>query len=235
MDRTTTRTNRDWGEGSIPWRMAFSTKGCRRSAGQAVHDLRGDDLFEAQAVAQTSLLDFNIAREKLQIFAKGDLRMHGVVQRQTQQFTEGGKSLLRGPRVAPQQSGNGVERVEQKMRMQLRLERVQPRFGQLRLQGRRALLTFLGPAVEMNGLHEAHQAGIDEQVEQIERAGEKALPENKFSPHARPWRKHAPSPKSARQASVTPPKKAMPPPPLIAPGVLLVRSVILVRVVNELV
>ena len=76
-----------------------------------------------------------------------------------------------GASIAPQQRGNGVERIEQKVRMQLRLERVQTRFGQLCLQSHGPLLAFPGPAMETNGLHDPHQTGIDEQVQQIERIG----------------------------------------------------------------
>jgi len=60
----------------------------------------------------------------------------GFVQRMPQQLAEARDHLAHAAWVALHQAGNGVQRVEQEMRVQLRAERVKPRAGELCLETR---------------------------------------------------------------------------------------------------
>ena len=57
-----------------------------------------------------------------------------LIERQSQEIAETADHPVRDLRLRVHQGGDGVERVEKEMRVELRLQRPQPSVGQLRLQ-----------------------------------------------------------------------------------------------------
>ena len=72
--------------------------------------------------------------EELQLLLQRNPVHPRLIERQSQEIAETADHPVRDLRLRVHQGGDGVERVEQKVRVKLRLQRPQPSVGQLRLQ-----------------------------------------------------------------------------------------------------
>src|SRR5439155_6387230 len=134
---------------------------------QAIEGGGFDTLFESEAVAQSRLLDLNVAFEESQVFAERNLLAIRLTQGQPQQLAERGQRLLSGTRVTAEQSGHSIERIEQEMRLQLRLERMQSCARQVRLKQNGTPLALAIAAIEVDRVGQAYQRTVRQNVQQV--------------------------------------------------------------------
>src|SRR5207237_2414720 len=101
------------------------------------------------------------------------------IEREAQKIAQARDHAVGGARVAVDQSGDRVERVEEEVRVQLHLERLQLRAAQLRFKLRGERLALLIAAIVFDRVADADDDKVGQQVdvkllgrEVIERAGE---------------------------------------------------------------
>src|SRR6266516_2519616 len=119
--------------------MAFSTRGCSKSVG---------------TTAEARFLNGDIVIEQLELLLERDERAAVAVERLPQQLREPRDHTIRLLRILEDESGDRVQRVEQKMRLQLSDESIEARLDELHLEARRT-----------PGVVESRDHGIDEHVE----------------------------------------------------------------------
>src|SRR5438132_8676963 len=112
----------------------------QKSRDQTIECVRINFLFEAQAFAKASLLNFKVAIHKFQFLAQGHFLLLGLAQSQTQQFAEGSQSGFGLSGISAEQSGDRVQAVEQEMRLQLSLQSTQAGPGEVGFKKERSAL-----------------------------------------------------------------------------------------------
>ena len=96
-----------------------------------------------QAIAEARPLDLEVLVDEIELVLERHHLRADAIERQPQQVAEPRQHRVGGVDVAVHQRRDRVERVEQEVRVQLPLQRLQLRFGQAGLQlrgGERALL-----------------------------------------------------------------------------------------------
>ena len=118
---------------AIPCRSAFSTRCCSAKRGTAAESVRGVDLeLRPQPVGKPGLLDREILPHQPELVFERDFICLGAAQRAAQHFAELLDYASRGGAVAvAHEHRDGVEAVEEEVRIQLRLQGRQPRAGEL--------------------------------------------------------------------------------------------------------
>ena len=147
-----------------------------------------DPVFDSQARAEVDLLDVEVRPHVFQLL--GHLHFLGAdfPQRDAQQVAQPLDHQVGLVRVAMHERGDGVQRVEQKMRMQLMVQRLQLGFDEPRLQPRRPDLAGAGLArvvhrmlqadgrpIQGQRLIERPEEGVEERREQLGAAAPHAL------------------------------------------------------------
>ena len=94
-----------------------------------------------QAVGEARLLDLDVLREEVQFRLQWDFLLADVLERQPQQIAQTHERPVGGLDVAVHQRRNGVQRVEQEVRVELLLERLE--------------LSFDEPGLELSGAERA--------------------------------------------------------------------------------
>ena len=125
-----TRITPPSGDGSTPWRTAFSTSGCSSSGGtRARAGLRVELPAHVQAAAEADLLDVEVALRQLDLLGQRD-RL-GAARRWRRETARPGLRARPRPRAgsSAHQRERGVERVEQEVRPDARLQLGQARRG----------------------------------------------------------------------------------------------------------
>ena len=79
-------------------------------------------------------LDVDVAIEQLELFLQRDLVRGTDVERFAQQLAERRDHAVGGGGILVHELGDGVERVEKKVRVQLHFEQLQPGAGEPRLE-----------------------------------------------------------------------------------------------------
>jgi len=123
-------------------------------------------LLKGESIPQPSLLNLDIALDEQQIFTKQDLLLVRLVESQPEEFAERGQCFLSRPRITAQERGDRIERIEQKMRLQLGLQGMQTGLRQVRLQQHCAPLALARAAVKVDGMHETCQRTISQDIQQ---------------------------------------------------------------------
>ena len=130
--------------GAMPCLIAFSTSGCRIIRGTSASSVVGIDVHaDSQTILEARLFDLEILLQELELFLQRDLGLAAAVERDAQQIAQPADHPIGGLRIAVHQRRDRVQRVEQKVRMELRLERLQLRLDQPRLELRRLQLALL--------------------------------------------------------------------------------------------
>ena len=93
-----------------------------------------DVVAHRQAILESGLLDLQILLQELELLLQRDARRAAAVERQSQQIAQAADHPVGRVRVGVDQRRDRVQRVEQEMRVQFRLERLQPRLRQLRFE-----------------------------------------------------------------------------------------------------
>ena len=115
--------------------MAFSTSGCSSSVGtSALRGVVSDRDGDFQAIAESRALNVDVAIEQRQLLRQRHAIDESGVQRFAQQMTQAADHPLGGGRLLVHQLRNGVERVEQEMRLQLHAQHLQPRLREQRFE-----------------------------------------------------------------------------------------------------
>ena len=93
-----------------------------------------------QSIGESRLLDLEVLREEIELRLQRAFVLAEVLERHAQQIAEAHQRAIGGVDVAVHQRRNGVQRVEQEVRLQLMLERRHLRFDELgfELRGRAA-------------------------------------------------------------------------------------------------
>ena len=109
--------------GPMPWRMAFSTSGCRSRFGTSARQrMRLDVHLHLQPVLEACLLNVNVLLQEGQLAAERDfVDAHGI-QREAQQVGQLQRHVLGGQAVIAGQRGDRVQGVEQEVRLELDLQ-----------------------------------------------------------------------------------------------------------------
>src|SRR5690242_17188260 len=105
-----------------------------QSRNLGIHRSWIDLIVNRQPILKPCLLDFEILLQKLQFLLKRHARGIRSRERDAEQVGEATDHSIGGVWLRVNQRGNCVQRVEQKVRVELRLERLQSRFGQSRLE-----------------------------------------------------------------------------------------------------
>ena len=128
----------------MPWRMAFSTRGCSSSGGRRQTRVGFlDPLLHDQAGSEAKAFDGQVGAGHLQLFLQGHVRPVAQGQALAEELGEQDAHLPRARRVARGERADGVEAVEEEVRVDLRLEGLE-----LGVAGEHAQLqgVLLGPA-----------------------------------------------------------------------------------------
>src|SRR3954451_3622396 len=104
-----------------------------------------------QPIMKACLFDLEIFADKLEFALQGDLVL-APFEGHTQQVAEADQQMARSLDVFLHQDSNGVETVEQKVRMQLALKVLKFGVGELCLQLRRSSLTLHSSLVKVERL-----------------------------------------------------------------------------------
>ena len=89
--------------------------------------LGGDLSFDAQVFCETNLLDREVVVEKSQFLRQWNFLPVPRIERQAKQIAQMLDHSARQPRIALDVRRDGVERVEEKMRVKLHAQRIQAR------------------------------------------------------------------------------------------------------------
>ena len=101
--------------------------------------VRGDVPLDPESIAVAHLLDLDVAAHEPQLLVERQVDRSSFVEQIPQQLTEPDERVERLVLpVAPHEHRDGVQRIEQEVRLQLRLERGEARALELRLELRRA-------------------------------------------------------------------------------------------------
>ena len=177
--RVRTRTVPPPSAGSMPWRTAFSSSGCSTNGGSARCSAAGSSCqSRLQPLAEAQLLDGQVAPRQFDLAGQRDGATAAAVgQRHAEQFGQVFEHGFGARRVGAHQRDRGIERVEQKVRPDARLQ-----FGQPRARiGRRALaLAPLQPQASSNASaapisgqrHQAHRLQFEQLQPDHRRAGQ---------------------------------------------------------------
>src|SRR5690606_27367467 len=117
-----------------------------------------------QPVLKADALDLEIAPEDFKLALERYLLSAGRVESQSQQLAQARNHPPRRLDILLHQRRDRVQGVEEKMRMELHLERDELRLGQLRVELCGARLGFAKTTVVEGGLDRHNRQQIDEQV-----------------------------------------------------------------------
>src|SRR5215470_13927724 len=113
-------------------------------------------MVDAQLIAKARLLNFEVAIDEVHLFTQRHLLLFGLAKRKPQQIAQRHERSLGKPWVAAKQSGNRVQAVKKKMRMQLCTQRAQPGVGKVRFQNERTSFALAKTAVKMHRMRQAN-------------------------------------------------------------------------------
>lgn len=122
--------------------------------------------LEVQAGAEAESLDLQVEFEEADFVAEGDDGAGGLGQGEAKEFAERDEHFLGGARILAQEGGDGVEGVEEEVGLQLGLQGVEPRLGEMGFQGQRATFALAVSTVERDGVRDSRQRSERQQVEQ---------------------------------------------------------------------
>src|SRR5262249_2262117 len=132
-----------------------------------------DLLLNDEAIGESYALNFQIQIQKLQFPFEGHLVLAGVVQGEPQQFAQSCDHSIRGLGVPVYQSRNRMQSVEEKMGVQLHLQRLEPGPGKVDFQPRRLKLSFTIPLVIIECVTNGYNQSIGQKPQrQVEREDE---------------------------------------------------------------
>ena len=115
--------------------MEFSTSGCRTRFGTiASRNSGGHVEMDAQPVFEARALDFEVQIEDSQFFAERHFMDRAVGKEEAQQLAEPRNRALREFRIFMHQRRDRVQGIEEKVRVQLHLQRAQLGLDELRLE-----------------------------------------------------------------------------------------------------
>src|SRR5262245_5108286 len=121
---------------------------------------------DLQTVFEAHSLDVQIEPQKFQFLPEGRQLLAAVLQRQTQKVSEPRHHLIGGVNILMKQSRDRIERIEQEVRLQLHLQRLQLSLGQLRRQDRRLHFAFPEFALIIQVPADNQHNPIEEEVQQ---------------------------------------------------------------------
>src|SRR5688572_13018270 len=110
---------------------------------QRVQRLGLDVEYHRQTIAEPRLFDFQVLREEIELLLQRHFLHAHALQRHAEQIAQPRDHRVGGVDIAMHQRRNGVQRVEQKVRLHLALQGMQPRFNEPRFKLHGAEL--LGP------------------------------------------------------------------------------------------
>jgi len=123
---------------------------------------------DRQPVGKPHLLDVDVALQKIHLLPYRHLLHPAVVERDAEQRAELGQERHRlVVALLPHQHRDGVHGVEQKMRMQLLLERLEFGLHQTRLQLHRLDLLVLVLAVDLEDIAAAQHRPVEHHVDEV--------------------------------------------------------------------
>ncbi len=108
-----------------------------------------------QAIGEARLLDLEVLRQEVELRLERDFLLADVLERQPQQVAQPHERAIGGLDVAVHQRRDGVQRVEEEVRVELLLERLELGLDEPRLELRRAERPVLRFAVVEDGVAQA--------------------------------------------------------------------------------
>ena len=153
----------------MPCFTAFSTSVCSSIAGTCVPAIDGTGLDrEREPAAEAGLLDVEVGLRKRELLIERRpflLRSPQRVAKHLRQLLDGG---VGSRRVGVNQRRDGVQRVEEEVRIDLRAQRFELGAARLQAQFLRDLILFLPPALQPHVLeHEPEHAGERAQQREV--------------------------------------------------------------------
>ena len=117
-----------------------------------------------KAIVEADLLNVDVLLQERELLLQRDFVDADAVERHAQQVGELQGHVLGGFAVVAGQRGDGVQRVEQEVRLELDLQHFELRVGELRLELRGEQLALLVLAVEGDGLGDEHDVPVARDV-----------------------------------------------------------------------
>ena len=138
---------------------------------EGAEGLFGNVEVDAEASLEADLHDVDVAAQQRELVAERHFVRRAAVHRLAQQLAEPGDHLPHARGVALDEGGDGVEGVEEEVRIELHPQGVEPRFGQLCLQrGRLARADLIAEEVLAREAGREHRQVRDELIEEAEAA-----------------------------------------------------------------
>ena len=129
-----------------------------------VEGARIDFGFDAKAIVEARLLNVDVLLQERELLMQRDFVHADAVERHAQQVGELERHVLGGFAVVASERGDGVQRVEQEVRLELDLQHFELSVGQLRFELRGKQLALLIFAVERDGLGDQHDVPVARDV-----------------------------------------------------------------------
>ena len=148
---------------AVPDRVLHDRLQHQAGHGRVQHVGRDMDA-RGQAVTEASPLDAQVQLQQFQFAAQRDFLAVVVLQERAQQFAQAQQHVFRRQRVLVQQGDDGVQRVEQEMRLQLRLQHLQARLRQFGGQSGRLQFAPCLLGLEVQQLLHGEQGPVRQQA-----------------------------------------------------------------------
>ena len=116
-----------------------------------------------EPIGKTDVHDAEVPCQNLEFGFEPDLLRVAGPQGQAQHVAQAGKHLIRGLDVTMHERRDAVERIEQEMVMELRLQGRQLSLRQLRLELRRAEVARAGAAIVFDCIEQDHEVELVEE------------------------------------------------------------------------
>lgn len=101
-----------------------------------------DGMLDVKSIAKAPLFNGKVTTQKIDFATQGNFLFVGGVESSSQQFTEVSEHVVCGVGVGVNEGGDGVERVEEEMRIELHLECGEPGLREAGLSGEGAALAL---------------------------------------------------------------------------------------------
>ena len=121
---------------------------------QRVQRIGIDRSRDGQSVSKADAHDREIVIGQRQLIAQGDLVLASMLERQSQEITQPRQHAVGGFDVSMHQRRDTVQRVEEKMRVNLRPQRFQLRLGQTRTEIGGSDLALAIASIELHGVND---------------------------------------------------------------------------------
>ena len=119
---------------------------------------------DGETILEARLFDVEVLLQEVALFLQRDDGLAAAIEGDAQQIAQAADHAIGRLGIAVHERRDRVQRVEEEVRVQLRLQRLQPRLDDLRFELRRAHLPLLRLVVEGDRVADADDHRVDHQA-----------------------------------------------------------------------